>query len=90
METKFTNGPWIKVENSSYFDIGPEDQNGYNGIGDLVCIGVLFEYEANANLIAAAPEMYEMLNDVANKLFDMGDVKSMRKIEKLLAKARGE
>jgi hypothetical protein len=42
------------------------------------------EHKANANLIAAAPEMYKMLDDLANgRGVDYP-------IEQLLAKARGE
>ena len=44
----------------------------------------------DAALIAAAPEMYAELDLVANEMIDIGKVTIARRIEKLLAKARGE
>ena len=49
------------------------------------------ELEANAHLIAAAPEMYEELQEVSNWLnTQLGMGEWHKDIEKLLAKARGE
>lgn len=47
--------------------------------------------EANAALIAAAPEMYEALSDIC-KVFKMDGrfSKTVSELEKLLKKARGE
>ncbi|MAF35856.1 hypothetical protein CL622_01915 [archaeon] len=80
-KTRFTGGDWVAT-NYGYEKISI---NGVNGVEVCSCWN-----QANAHLIAVAPEMYEMLDNVANKLFDLGDTKSMREIEKLLAKARGE
>lgn len=44
--------------------------------------------DANAHLIAAAPEMYEMLSDILRN-YEAG-TKIDLEIERLLAKARGE
>lgn len=49
------------------------------------------ELEANANLIAAAPEMYEKLQEVLNYLTDQfGESVGTDEIENILKKARGE
>ena len=46
---------------------------------------------ANAHLIAAAPEMYEMLENVLTEYKEMlGMSQEVKGIEQLLAKARGE
>ena len=88
METKFTKGPWVVSANKAFFDIGPEDKNGHNGLGEHVCIGVMFKDEANAHLIAVAPEMYEMLESLREN-YGANDPTGIE-IDKLLAKARGE
>jgi hypothetical protein len=51
------------------------------------------EAKANAALIACAPEMYEMLNDISDILLSIGGRGNhimAERIEPLLAKARGE
>ena len=88
-DTKFTPGPWHtwyeKMEISIY------DQNS-----DLICgpIKQCPEQEANAHLIAAAPELYEALNDLLNDCinFDGGKLTDifMVKASRALTKARGE
>lgn len=45
---------------------------------------------ADAALIAAAPEMYEMLSELSGQLTDINAHAHVRRIERLLAKARGE
>lgn len=49
------------------------------------------ELEANAHLIAAAPEMYEILSAISDCI-ELGQTEALNAfdIEKLLAKARGE
>lgn len=88
-QTKFTKGPW-KV----YGDWMIIDSNGrliaqFEPLNDELSNGNTAESFANAYLIAAAPEMYEMLERVAQTalpetgaLFD--------EVQRLLAKARGE
>jgi len=69
---KWTPGPWVAVRNSSYWEISPDgDRGGYNGLPHRV--GSVCEscpgdpdgglQEGNARLIAAAPELYELLQD---------------------------
>lgn len=93
-KTKFTPGPWvIKPEEvgKSYIRIRGGALGGRFKIANVVKP----EYEgararekeetrANAALIAAAPEMYKFLDDLAN---GRG---TDYPIEQLLAKARGE
>lgn len=103
-EAKFTKGPWFV---GNYNNLRSSEQDKYSSI----CVNVSMtlahdkqnsEYTANANLIAAAPEMYkeierdiEILKREAEK-FVIGsyELRSIRlRIEskqKLLAKARGK
>lgn len=82
METKFTKGEW-KVErfvNNKGFEIS------FNDDGEVVADYV--HEEADAHLIAAAPEMYEMLARCARELARNGY--ETETVHELLAKARGE
>lgn len=91
-ETKFTKGEWVVTDTYS------------NYIYDVVRIGnfdMKVKSEANAHLIAAAPEMYEEIeSDISILESQLVDAKThgeanrlqnriIRKV-KLLAKARGE
>ncbi len=80
--SKFTKGPWYKSK--------PKGEHR----AFVMCEGIKIctvaynrgkmNTSANANLIAAAPDMYRFLDDLANgRGVDYP-------IEKLLAKARGE
>jgi hypothetical protein len=48
------------------------------------------ERQANCHLIAAAPEMYAMLDRLSSQLTDINAHSAANEIEALLAKARGE
>ncbi len=76
-ETKFTAGPWQVFRKQS--SVGC---NEGQGIAELWRDGD--ERKANANLIAAAPEMYAMLEQICDGMFDAESA------QKLLAKARGD
>jgi len=86
---KFTKGDWIafyphEVLNEGLMSIETDD-------GKLICKAEVYkstisEATANAHLIVAAPEMYEMLKSF---LCLEGIIKTGKIIE-LLAKARGE
>ena len=88
MDTKFTKGEW-KVETQFQLDI-----NG--GFITTQMSGDKFapvsEREANAHLIAAAPDMYKMLETIVDSIAktDIGSIEDMIAIELLLKKARGE
>lgn len=87
-ETKFTKGNWpVEYDNCD------------RGSCEWYCVGpakVEFSYRstkleeaealANANLIAAAPEMYEILEYISENPSETNVIA----IRKLLAKARGE
>ena len=95
----FTPGPW------HVFDPGPHDLMQVRGEpdegtdGPKVCDindigGYLGDYEANARLIAAAPELYEALEQLALRcdttaLEDGSSIDTLR-AHVVLAKARGE
>ena len=67
IQEQFTPGPWeaVRDEKNERWQIQETDNNG------LVLVQHTFdgeEAEANANLIAAAPDMYEALKNVRNSL----------------------
>ena len=68
MKAKFTKGSWEYV---------PQDSTVYADNGnELVCETYSTgddEYEANAHLIAAAPDMYKMIESLKCELFIMID-----------------
>lgn len=100
MNEKFTPGPWNVCRIKHYHPqlIGETCcvKIGEN-ILELDYIGVgnenkdYVQSQANAFLIAAAPEMYEALDDIY-KVFKMDGrfPKVVPELEKLLKKARGE
>lgn len=94
---KFTKGPWAVC-----FDKVTVVKNcGRNGIKTLVMPNIPplkfgmevspfeSEWEANANLIAAAPEMYELLRRIELETMD-SNIELWKDILKVLKKARGE
>ena len=92
METKFTKGEWIIKNN---FQVGYNVNFG-DGFFTIADCQVFSEGKANAHLIAAAPEMYEMLESLVEKIEEVivGEGHYFNdegeKIKNLLAKARGE
>lgn len=105
-EAKFTKGPWKAVDNGigtpivvaiSEHNDSYDDMNKYS---PTVCDiwGATYspfkgDHFADAYLIAAAPEMYSMLESIAESLGQNDskyDVDKCREVEMLLAKARGE
>lgn len=103
-EARFTKGQWFIEKDTNWNDdcwaISVKRDND-----DLIhhCFAEVVykmgheesnpEFEANAHLISCAPEMYEMLEDTAGRLFQSSD-KYCRAhgiyIINLLAKTRGE
>ena len=86
MKTSFTPAPWFieQVEPlvcSWTFNFEKMNNKGFVSSDEFI---------ANANLIAAAPEMYELLTECAHELELHGNDKLSQEINELLAKARGE
>jgi hypothetical protein len=82
--TKFTKGRWYINDCGIHWN-NPDLKHlevCYSEIGEVICDTVYTE--ADANLIAAAPEMYKFLDDLAN---GRG---TDYPIEQLLAEARGD
>lgn len=86
-EPKFTPGPW---------NVAPMDLRMFRITRDLscwvdICRNVLTE--ENANLIAAAPEMYSMLERILDYMTGgqfLAKPPSVKEIAHLLEEARGE
>ena len=86
---KFTKGEWVVERHVGAVYVSSER-------GDVIAKksteyankGFVNEVEANAHLIAAAPEMYELLSCILER-FEPYDEASIE-IKKVLAKARGE
>lgn len=82
MSEQFTKGPWEHDWSSSDVSAG----------GFIICDTCSDgsqESEANAALIACAPEMYEMLKWLSVAVLKDGSIAHKNAVE-LLAKARGE
>lgn len=96
--TNYTKGPWAVFDihsSKACFDIAPEqkvsDFGACKSVFDETCIVFNSRDNAkdNAHLIAAAPELYEMLEFILSS--SECDVFEMHtEIEGLLSKARGE
>ena len=85
-ETKFTKGEWSVEIGCSQAFVTKDNKFIHESNVD-VALGNRDERVANAHLIAAAPEMYEMLKRLSAKQWDASEEEE---IENLLAKARGE
>jgi hypothetical protein len=82
-ETKFTKGPW-------HYDA--DFKSIYNKQCNYICDAPL-NNAADKHLIAAAPEMYALLDEISDGLLEAGGCGNCvlaKRIEALLAKARGE
>ena len=87
-EEKFTKGEWVvDCEISMHVEV-------WSGEERICEVGTRYSEDVapNAHLIAAAPEMYEMLNTIAENMHKSsnGTIGDILVIESLLAKARGE
>jgi len=94
--SNFTKGPWGYylpdiIVNESYMSV--EDASG-----KLICSRTVFnsnykEHLANAKLIAAAPDLYEALDQAVTSMQDSGyhnDHIAVKAAKQALAKARGK
>lgn len=101
-ETKFTPEPWVSRHIKPYDEDGETWREEWAILDSrYLTICLCFhaeqfkngkkETEANMNLIAVAPKMYKLLDEICSKIFD-GTIKNedARKIENLLKEAGGE
>lgn len=96
MKAKFTKSEWNIKTTGHYYN--GERQYKHEVLVDGIGVACFEDSTANAHLIAAAPEMYHMLNRViqaqkdADNEIEHSDLLHFLydDIEKLLAKARGE
>lgn len=99
MKEKFTQGEWKVYTDPDHPSIigVSTDKGEYNKYSAPITLYNQTS-EANANLIAAAPDMYDMLNDLLNSLNGsyprfINEYESdiwIEQVDMLLAKARGE
>jgi hypothetical protein len=105
-EHKFTKGEWSAFKDGKWSDCGNWSVDNYSAsthanvavnVGDItICLVVSegwddTELEANAHLIAAAPEMYALLEKLVNPDNCRKDIiHIIGNAESLLARARGE
>lgn len=89
METKFTKGPWIARGSTPSRIYGMQRKD--KEVIVAATGSVINEAGANAHLIAAAPEMYEMLYGLYYGAAITGDDSEwVDDVGAILAKARGE
>lgn len=92
-DQKFTPGPWVKYHGGGHL-YSPERGSWEIHFGTTLESVADYVYEkADADLIAAAPELYKMLSDFRDDPeYFLGDEKvlCMHDIDEILAKARGE
>jgi hypothetical protein len=86
-EAKFTKGEWqVSASGLSVNCSGWRVARAYSGSN----IPYVQETKANAHLIAVAPEMYNLLQDIVDLRLDDECAININAIKQLLAKARGE
>ncbi len=73
MNRKYTTGPWLisTIDGEDTLMVGGGD--GSDVVADIRTDRKEMEVEANAHLIAAAPELLETLEAVENDCMDRGD-----------------
>ena len=90
---KFTPGPWkliIEGSNPEEHDMVIKDGKGCVLVWWTAVEGVFDEEEANANLIAAAPEIYEVLQIIVGQVGHTWPKWMLDMAELTLAKADGK
>ena len=96
MSEKFTKGPWTATYDSQLQALieiyNTEDRIPVAVLPDRGTVEAMPEIEANANLIAAAPDMYEALETIERVagIGMMEDDPARVKARDALRKARGE
>lgn len=89
-DTKFTPGPWITFQPRGDGSVPVRT----DGLGITICYvhdGAICDAINNAHLIAAAPELYEVLDRLVNwTCSEHGMIPPVYDAVKALSKARGE
>jgi hypothetical protein len=87
-EAKFTKGPWF-LNKSRVVNVMSNENN--EPVASVCPYNrTPLEVVANTHLIAAAPEMYEMLKAMADATVHNYNYETAKPIYALLAKARGD
>lgn len=97
-ETKFTNGEWGLFDGDRFQKEKVITTNDRRNNGkDVICeVDVFFdgehgiEQEANAHLIAAAPEMYKMLENVSSELHMLIDEVNDQRASRITSQTESE
>lgn len=92
-DTKFTPGPWEVVKHERFpFQREVKAESGYICDMEGLTEEDMLTVEANAHLIAAAPEMHETLSSIAAFAVGYGDVCEIiaKRARAALAKADGK
>ena len=91
-DTKWTPGPW-RIGRYHHVVLPNPDCQKSEGGGEGIChvYGDAHKRVANSHLIAAAPELYEALEDALHFMESVGPPRYVRmQCESALAKARGQ
>lgn len=92
MERKFTKGPWEVSPDMQWNNGAKVYEINYGEYGEVVAESV-YEKE-DANLIAAAPDLYEALEEMVNRFVHYAetynDIKAIAQGREALKKAKGE
>lgn len=91
--SEFTKGPWAVFGDWGITDISGRFIAQFEPLSDDISSGNSSESFANANLIAAAPDMYEALEEALKAMLINGfdpDCVPVVKLKYTLKKARGE
>jgi len=91
-DTKFTPGPWMAHETGRARSEVPEHEIHWTDDGE--CVAEVVHGIANAQLIAAAPELYKVLDQMTAFMHEPGCYSNQHPMVQAgmqaLAKARGE
>lgn len=89
MNTQHTPGPWVAVaRTNAYIDIEAPEQQGYSA--KKVASTSLTNHEANARLIAAAPELLKAIEGLLNALPSATTHPAIKAARAAISKATGE
>jgi hypothetical protein len=90
IETKFTKGPWsAKRQGEFNFNVCVLSRR----VSVYSSVKAVNDAIFDAHLIAAAPDMYALLDEISDGLLEaggFGNCELAKRIEELLAKARGD